>query len=33
MEQDEKLKIVYEQIITSTRYFLDWRNKLLAGYM
>jgi len=33
MEHDEKIKMVYEQIATSTRYFLDWRNKLLAGYI
>ena len=33
MEQDEKLRMVYDQINTSTRYFLDWRNKLFVGYI
>ncbi len=33
MDQDEKLKFVYEQIVTSSRFFLDWRHKLLGGYI
>lgn len=32
-ENGEEIKIVYDQCGTMHRYFLDWRYKLLAGYV
>jgi hypothetical protein len=31
--EQENFKLVYEQILTSVRYFLDWRYKLFVGYI
>jgi hypothetical protein len=33
MDNDEKLKLLYENSSALHRYFLDWRYKLLAGYI